>query len=131
MSAWYDLGLQEIGKATVGDLTAQTLKVRLLRKTAYTFSQSHQFLSSLPAAIGTDQTLANKTFVTGCLDADDVSFAGISAGAAIDSLAIYKDTGVAGTSPLLVYVDNFSVTPDGTSTLSFQWANSTPFIAKI
>lgn len=138
MSAHYDLALQEFWKASMGDITSAgtTVKVRLVRTSAYTFSQSHQFASSLPAAIATDQTLGTKTANgagsdPGCLDAADVTFTSVPFGAAIDALVVYKDTGVAGTSNLLFYIDGFTaVTPNG-GDITVEWQNSAPFIAKL
>lgn len=136
-SAHYNLFLQEAIKATIGDLTAvgTTVKVRLLRTSAYTFSQTHQFVSSLPAAIVADATLGTKTANgagsdPGCFSAANATFTAVPAGAAIDSCAFYKDTGVAGTSNLLWYLDGFSVTPNG-GDITLQWASTNPFIAKL
>jgi len=136
-SAHYNLALQEFWKATLGDITAggTTVKCRLMRASAYTFSQAHQFASSLPAAIVTDVTLGSKTANgagadPGCLDAGDATFVAVPAGAAIDCLSVFKDTGVAGTSPLLFYIDGFTVTPNG-GDITIQWANANPFIAKL
>lgn len=136
-SAHYNLALQEFWKGTIGDVTAggTTIKTRLMRTSAYVFSQAHQFLSSLPAALVTDVTLGTKTANgagadPGCLDAGDATFVAVPAGAAIDCLAVFKDTGVAGTSPLLFYIDGFTVTPNG-GDITIQWANANPFIAKL
>jgi hypothetical protein len=137
MSAHYNLSLQEFWKGTHGDLTAAgvNVRVRLCRTLAYTFSQAHQFLSSLPAAITTDATLGSKTANgagadPGCLDAADVTFTAVPTGAAIDCLAVFKDTGTPATSPLLFYIDGFSVTPNG-GDITIQWQNSLPWIAKL
>jgi hypothetical protein len=95
------------------DMDTDTIKVRLVRTSAYTYSAAHQFLSSLPAAIGTDQTLASRTVTNGVFGAANATFTAVAAGAAIDALALYKDTGNAATSPLICYMDGFSVTPNG------------------
>jgi hypothetical protein len=136
-SAHYNLALQEFWKGTLGDITSAgiTVKVRLMRVSAYTFSQAHQFASSLPAAIVTDATLTAKTANgagadPGCLDAADPTFTSVPAGAAIDCLATYKDTGTPATSPLLFYMDGFTVTPNG-GDITVQWQATTPFIAKL
>src|SRR5262245_19271325 len=106
-----------------------------MRVSAYTISQAHQFASSLPAAIITDVTLGSKTAngagaSPGCLDAADATFVSVPAGAAIDCLAAFKDTGAPGTSPLLSYIDGFSVVPNG-GDITVQWQNTAPFIAKL
>lgn len=133
-SAHYNRGLQDFLEADI-DMLVDTIKVRLVRTSAYTFSQSHQFASSLPAAIVTDVTLGTKASDgagsdPGCFNAADAVFSAVGAGAAIDALVIYKDTGVAGTSPLIAYIDGFSVTPNG-GDITVQWANSSPFIFKL
>ena len=134
-SAHYNLGLQSFMAGTTIMLT-DTIKVRLSRVSAYVFSQTHQFISSAAAAIGTDVTLGTKAINgggaadPGCFDAADATFTAVTAGAAIDSLIIYKDTGVAGTSPLIAYIDGFSVTPNG-GDITLQWQNSVPWIFKV
>lgn len=136
-SQHYNFFLQEALKATIGDLTAggTTVKCRLMRTSAYTISQAHQFASSLPAAIVTDVTLGTKTANgagadPGCFDAADATFTAVPSGAAIDCVAFFKDTGVAGTSPLLWYIDGWTVTPNG-GDITLQFQNTNPFIAKL
>lgn len=133
-SAHYNLGLQKFLAASL-NLPSDTIKVRLVRTSAYTFAQTHEFASSLPAAIVTDVTLGSKTTNgggsdPGCFDAADAVFTAVTAGAAIDALVIYKDTGVSTTSPLIAYIDGFSVTPNG-GDITVQWANAAPFIFKV
>ena len=136
-SQHYNLALQEFWKGTIGDVTSAgiTTKVRLMRVSAYTISQAHQFLTSLPAAIVTDVTLGTKTANgagadPGCFDAGDATFLAVPSGAAIDCLCVFKDTGTAATSPLLFYIDGFTVTPNG-GDITIQWQNSVPWIAKL
>ena len=136
-SQHYNFALQEFWKGTLGDITAAgtNVKVRLMRTTAYTVNQAHQFASSLPAALVTDATLGTKTANgagadPGCLDAGDVTYTAVPSGAAIDCLAVFKDTGTPATSPLLFYIDGFSVTPNG-GDITVQWQNSVPWIAKL
>lgn len=136
-SQHYNLALQEFWKATLGDITSApiSVKVRLCRTSAYVVSQAHQFASSLPAAIATDVVLGTKTANgqgtdPGCLDAADATFTAVPSGAAIDCLVVFKDTGTAGTSPLLFYIDGFTVTPNG-GDITIQWQNTNPFIAKL
>jgi hypothetical protein len=136
-SQHYNLALQEFWKGTLGDITSAgiVVKARLMRVSAYTISQAHQFASSLPAAIATDVTLGTKTANgagtdPGCLDAADATFTAVPSGAAIDCLAVFKDTGTPATSPLLFYIDGFTVTPNG-GDITVQWQNTNPFIAKL
>jgi hypothetical protein len=134
-SAHYNLALQEWWKGSIGDITTITVKVRLMRVSAYTFAQAHQFASSLPAAIVTDVTLGTKTVNgagsdPGCFDAADATFTAVPAGAAIDCLVLFKDPGTPATSNLISYIDGFTVTPNG-GDITVQWQNSAPFIAKL
>jgi len=136
-SQHYNYALQEFWKGTLGDLTAvgTPVKVRLMRASAYTISQAHQFASSLPAALVTDVQLGTKTANgagadPGCFDAGDATFIAIPTGAAVDCLAVFKDTGTPATSPLLFYMDGFSVVPNG-GDVTIQWQNSVPWIAKL
>lgn len=136
-SQHYNFALQEFWKGTLGDITSAPIvvKCRIMRVSAYTISQAHQFASSLPAAIVADATLGTKTANgagadPGCFDAGDATFLSVPAGAAIDCLAVYKDTGTPATSPLLFYIDGFTVTPNG-GDITVQWQNSVPWIAKL
>lgn len=133
-SAHYDLGLQKYLAGSIASLT-DTIRVRLMRTSAYTFNQSHEFASSLPAAIATDVTLGSKTTNgggsdPGCFDAADAVFSSVSAGAAINCLAIFKFVTVDADSPLIAYVDGFSVTPNG-GDITVQWQGSSPWIFKL
>jgi hypothetical protein len=97
-------------------LSTGVVKVALVDAGTYTFSQSHQFLSSLSGRVGTDQTIGSKTFTNGVFDGADVTYTAVS-GASVEALVIYVDTGVAGTSPLVAYLDTgftgLPVTPSG------------------
>jgi len=76
-----------------------------------------QFLSDLTGAgVVSTGTLASKTVAAGVFDAADTVFSSVS-GDAFQSLIIYYDSGVAGTSTLIAYMDqssgSFSITPSG------------------
>jgi hypothetical protein len=75
------------------------------------------FLSDIGAGarIATSGNFATKTATAGVADADDITFTAVS-GASVESGVIYKDTGVAATSPLFVFIDTATglpVTPNG------------------
>lgn len=129
MSAFWDKYLEKATKATI-DLVNDTIKVRLGRSSAYTQSQSDEFLTALPATIVTDVTLGSKALVGGTLDAADVVFTAVGAGAAVDRVWIYKDTGSGATSSLIAEISISSTTPNG-GDITVQWQNSTPYIFKI
>jgi hypothetical protein len=133
-SAHYNINLKKYLDAQI-NLSSNTIKVRLMRVSAYTFSQTHEFMSSMPAAIATDVTLGSKVLATtsadgGTFDAADAVFTAVGAGAAIDCLAIFKFVTVDADSPCLAYIDGFSVTPNG-GDITIQWQATNPFIFKI
>lgn len=95
--------------------SSDTIKIALVDTGTYTFSQAHQYLSSLTGVVGTAVTLANKTSTNGVADADDAVFSSVTGNTA-EALVIYKDTGSAATSPLIAYIDTATglpVTPNG------------------
>jgi hypothetical protein len=99
------------------NLSAGTVKVALIDTGTYTYSAAHQFWTSASAAsIGTPQTIGSKTFTNGTFDGADVTFTAVT-GASVEALIIWIDTGTAGTSPLVAYIDTsvtgLPVTPNG------------------
>lgn len=99
------------------DMPTDTIKIALIDTGVYTYSSAHEFwLSASAAEIGTSQTLNSKTITDGVFDADNVTFTSVT-GASVEALIIYKDTGSAATSPLIMYIDvaasGLPVTPNG------------------
>ena len=89
------------------DIDTGTVKVALVDTGTYTFSDTHEFLSSLSGVVGTAQTIANTTVgvvAASVFDGDNVTYTGVT-GASAEALVIYIDTGVAGTSRLVAYID--------------------------
>lgn len=94
--------------------SGQTFKVCLVDTGSYTPNFSaHQYLSDVTAgAIKATQTLASLAVVDGAADADDVTFPSVSAAVgSLEAILIYKDTGVAGTSILLAWIDTATGLP--------------------
>ena len=95
-----------------------TIKVMLVSTASYTANfGTHQFLSDIPPSsrIGSAVTLTGKSTDGGAADANDVTFSSVS-GARVDSVVLYKDTGVEGTSPVMVWIDTATglpITPNG------------------
>ena len=98
------------------DMSAGTVKMALVDAGTYTYSATHEFLSSLSGVVGTAQTLGTKTFTDGTFDCADPTWTSVS-GATVEALVVYIDTGVAGTSRLIAYIDTgqtgLPVTPNG------------------
>lgn len=123
---------QSAGTAAINLSSDTNIKVALVNiasgTNAYTYSSSHQYFSSVTAAVvGTSQTLTSKTVnspVSGVFDAADVTFPTIS-GSAVGALVIYKDTGTAASSPLIAFLDTgsgLSITPNG-GDITVAWDN--------
>ena len=85
---------------------------------SYTYNASHEFYSSVSAAVvGTDQELGTKTFTNGLFDAADSVFPAVT-GAQSEALVIYvKNAGANTTWRLVAYIDTgvtgLPVTPNG------------------
>lgn len=124
-----------LSQSPVTDLDTDTIKAALVMSASYTFSAAHAFVSDLGAgrAATTDQTLGSKTVAAGVFDAADVSFPAVT-GTSVNAIVLYKDTGVAGTSPLIAYIDTASaglpVVPNG-GAIAVAWDNGTNKIFKI
>ena len=106
------------------NLSTDTIKAILITD-GYTYSTAHEFLSDLGTTVGTAQTLANKTVTDGVFDAGDVTFAALAPGATLKAVVLYKDTGVAGTSALIDYIDAVTGLPMATNggDVQIQWDN--------
>lgn len=112
------------------NLSSDTIKVALVDLTAdYTYSTAHEFKSSVTSYTGsTDQTIAaTKSVTNGVFDSTATpTFSSLSQSAAktVGALVIYKDTGLASTSPLIAYIDITSpVTPNG-GDITITWHTS-------
>ena len=115
-NALYPKWKEAISQNTANSALTGTVKVALVDTATYTYSATHEFLSSLSGVVGTAQTIGTKTYTNGVFDGADVTFTAVS-GATVEALVIYIDTGVAGTSRLVAYIDtgvtNLPVTPNG------------------
>lgn len=136
MSVMYNKGLEGFIGGDIA-LDTDTIKAVFLNVsgagTLYTFSQAHQFLSSISGAsiIGTAQTLASKVITDGIFDSADPSFGTIAGGTdTAEAILVYQDTGSSATSRLIAYIDGITLTPDGTA-VSIQWDNGANKIFKV
>ena len=88
---------------------------------------AHEFLSDVQAYAlgGSTKPLANKTTTLGVFDASDVTWLQVAGGATAEAVVLFKNTGVAGTSPLLGYIDTITGFPvaTGGSDITVQWDN--------
>lgn len=90
---------------------------------------AHEFLPDVQAFAlgGGAKPLTDKTTTLGVFDAADVNWLKVAAGATAKAVILFKNTGEAGTSPLLGYVDTITGFPVATngSDISVQWDNGT------
>jgi len=114
-NALYGLGKQKLLTAAL-NLSSDTIKAALV-KTAYTPNlATDEFYSTISAnVVGTPQTLGTKTVTLGVFDAADATFSAVAGGNTLLGVAIYKDTGVAATSPLIALLDTITGFPLATN----------------
>ena len=127
----YPKGMEKLLSGQI-NVPTNTLKAALL-PAAYTYSASHEFLSQLGARVGTDQALTNTTVIDGVLDADDLDFGALPPGDNLKAIAIYKDTGNASTSPVLLYIDQATGLPMTTNggAVTIPWDSGVKKIARL
>jgi hypothetical protein len=107
------------------DLIDDTINVALIDTGIYSYNSADEFYTAVSSAVvGTPQTLSSKSVTSGVFDAADVTYSAVT-GNSIEALVLYKDTGSAGTSSLIAYIDTVSaglpVTPNGGNVV-IQWA---------
>jgi hypothetical protein len=94
----------------------------------------HAFLTDIPsiARVATSGNLANKTATLGVADADDLTFSNVT-GDQSEAVVLYKDTGVAGTSLLICYIDSATGLPviPNSGPIAVVWDNGANKIFKL
>ena len=108
------------------NMSSSTIKVAMVTS-AYTYSATHQFYSSVTGVVGTPATLGNKTFTNGVFNADDVTFTNVAQGSTVNAIVIYEDSGSAATSDLIVYIDGLNILTNG-GNITLQFQDIAPFI---
>ena len=108
------------------NLITDTIKVSLVKNTYPQNVSTDEFYTDISAyVIGTPQTLAAKSVALGVFDAGDITNTAVTAGDTLEGVVIYKDTGVAGTSALIAYIDTITGFPLATNggDITIQWDN--------
>jgi hypothetical protein len=122
-NALYPKWKEAISQNTANSSLTGTVKVALVDTGTYTYSAAHEFYSSVSGVVGTPQTIGSKTYTNGVFDGSDVTFTAVS-GASAEALVLYIDTGTAGTSRLVAFIDTsvtgLPVTPNG-GDISITW----------
>jgi len=110
-------GLLQLNASNTFNLSTNTIKVALSRAS---YTSTDQYYSSVIASTVTGTTpavIGSKSFSNGVFSGGNVSFTAVPTGAAITSLIIYSDSGLASSSPLIAFIDanvtNLPVTPNG------------------
>ena len=134
-NALYDLARESfLSQNPAIDWDTDNIKASLVRASDYTPNMAtHQYLSSVPTRVAASANLGSKTVTAGVADAADVTFTAVTAGAAIQYILIWKDTTVAGTSPLIALIDTATglpVTPNG-GDITIAWDNGANKIFKL
>lgn len=113
----YPKALERCLKAGLNVDTAN-VKAVAVDTAAYTYSDAHEFLSDIPggARIATSGNMTTKTVATvttddARFDCDDFVLTFAAAQPTVEALVYYVDTGVAGTSYLIKYVDTSASLP--------------------
>ena len=122
-NTFYPKGKTKILTAKI-DFGADTIKAALVKNT-YAYNAAHEFLTDLGTNVIDSQALDTKTVVDGVFDAADVNFPTLAAGSTARAIVLYKDTGVAGTSALIGYLDDVPGLPAATSggDIKIAWSN--------
>lgn len=123
-NALYPKWKEAIIQGSANSSLTGTVKAALVDTGTYTYSAAHEFLSSLSGVVGTAATIgATKTYTNGVFDGADVSYTAVS-GATVEAVVLYIDTGVAGTSRLVAYLDSditgLPATPNG-GDINISW----------
>lgn len=120
----YPKGAEKILSGAV-NFFSDSLKVALM-PAAYSYNAAHEFLDDVSTPIGTEQALTGRSVTGGVFDADDADFGALPGGDTAASAVIYKDTGNASTSPLLLHltsVTGFPLTTNGAG-VALRWSNA-------
>jgi hypothetical protein len=87
------------------------IKMVMVHTASYTVDLvNHQFLSDLGGIVATSPNLSSKGSSQGVATCADINFGAVS-GSSVQAYVLYHDTGVAGTSPLIAYIDTATGLP--------------------
>lgn len=122
---WREQILQGTSTALLTGSGTTGVYAALIDTGTYTFSQSHEFYSSLSGVVGTDQEIgATKTYTGGVFDGADVTYTAVS-GNSVEAIVLYvKNAGSNTTWRLVAYIDTsvtgLPVTPNG-GNIAITW----------
>jgi hypothetical protein len=104
-NALYTLGKQGLLHGSFV-LDSDTIKIALVSSSYTPNLATHQYWTDVNAnVIDVPQALSGVTIVNGVFNSSSVTFTAVAGGSTVRYFVIYKDTGTAATSPLLVLID--------------------------
>lgn len=114
-NALYTVGKQQILSGSIS-FPSDTIKAALVTSAYAQDLVGDEFYNEISAVVvGTPQTLASKTVTGGVFDAADISFPAVPAGSTVKAVVLYKDTGLASSSPLIAFIDTITGFPLATN----------------
>lgn len=124
-NALYAKGKEKMLSGAI-NFSGDTIKAILVKNTYPQNLATDEFLTDVSAyRLNADQTLGSKSVTAGVFDAADATWTAVTTGDTSEGVVLYKDTGVAGTSPLLAYIDTITGFPVATNggDITVQWDN--------
>lgn len=124
-NALYSKGKQKILSGDI-DFSTDSILAALVKNTYSVNLSTHEFLTDISTyVLNSAQTLSSKSVTNGVFDAADITYTAVTAGDTALAVVLYKNTGVAGTSPLLAYIDTITGFPLATNggDITIQWDN--------
>ena len=103
MNAFYDLGIKAIADGSI-DLLSDDIQVQGVDSSYTPNYSTDQFLSDVTGLVGAAVSLSGKSTTAGRFLASNATIAGYT-GNAGKFVLIFKNTGTAGTSPLIALLD--------------------------
>lgn len=100
------------------NLISGNVRAILVDLADYTYSAAHEFLSDIPvgARVATSGNLSGKSVIDGTFDSDALTWSSVT-GDESETIILFVDTGVEGTSRLVYFTDTgntgLPVTPNG------------------
>lgn len=134
-NALFDSGRQKFLEGGIPWLSGN-IKCALVRSSTYTPNlATHTNITDVTAGgsvVATSANFTTKTSTAGVADADDIVFTSVAAGAAIQYIVIYLDSGTPSTSWLIALLDSggLPVTPNG-GNITVTWDSGTSRIFKL
>jgi len=123
----YDKGVEGFLGGDI-DFDGGDIRAILVDAADYTFSQTHQFLTSVTGVgrVAVSGALTGKTITNGIADANDVTLTAVT-GDPSEAVIVYLHTGADATARLIAYYDTgtgLPVTPNG-GDITIAWDNGT------